>query len=313
MKLDGPPAATLTGLAVGDSLGMPFETMSRFEGPLLVWNGWFEASKYHKLDAGQWTDDTQMATALAESLLFMGTYSPAEAAKRYLKWHTSGDCRGQGGATGKAMAKLKAGLTWAQSGTPNAEGNGSAMRVAPMGLFFHRNIEAAVKMARVDSRITHGSLEAEVGAIAVAVGISLLAQHSATRDTLIHKVIEWTGSTGTQVHARLFNVLGVLKRDLSTNEKVVDTLVEMGTGGHVIQTVPAAFLAFCATRSFKDAIECAIRAGGDTDTVGAITGALAGTAYGIEQVARYLQDVEGAEQLRALERRLYAEGPSVYR
>ena len=313
MKLDGPPAATLTGLAVGDSLGMPFETKSRFEGPLLEWNGWFESSAYHKLKPGQWTDDTQMATALAESLVAEGTYSPADAAKRYLQWHQSGDCRGQGGATGKAMCKLQAGLTWIQSGSPDAQGNGTAMRIAPLGLFYHRNIDAAAKFARVDARITHRSEEAEVGAVAVAVGVAMLAQRSANRDNLIHKVTEWTCPFGTQVHARLHSLLGLLNRDFSNPETVVDALVEMGTGGHIIQTVPAAFLAFAATTNFKDAVEVAIRAGGDTDTTAAIVGALAGTFYGVQEVARYLDELEGAEGLRALERRLYAEGPTVYR
>jgi ADP-ribosylglycohydrolase len=313
MKLDGPPAATLTGLAVGDALGMPFEMMSRFEGPLLEWNGWFEDGNHHKLKAGEWTDDTQMATALAKSLIAEGAYSPADVAKRYLQWHTSGDCRGQGGATGKAMCKLKAGLTWIQSGSPNAQGNGTAMRIAPLGLFYHRNIDAAAKLARVDARITHNSLEAEAGAVAVATAVAMLAQRSANRDNLVHKVIEWTGPMGTQVNARLHAVLGQLNRDFRNPEKIVDALVEMGTGGHIIQTVPAAFLAFAATTSFKDAIEVAIRAGGDTDTTAAIVGALAGTFYGVQEVARYLDELEGAEGLRALEQRLYVEGPSVYR
>lgn len=313
MKLDGPPTATLTGLAVGDALGMPFETMSRFEGLLLAWNGWFEDGFNHALKAGQWTDDTQMATALAESLIAVGSYSPADVAKRYLAWHQSGDCRGQGGATGKAMRRLKAGLTWTQSGEHGAEGNGTAMRIAPLGLFYHRNIDAAVKMAEVDARITHNSVEALIGARAVAAGVALLAQRTATPDTIVHKVTEWTNHTSTQVNARLHNVLGIMNRDFSSQDKIIDALVQMGTGGHIIQTVPAAFLAFAVTTSFKDAVEVAVRAGGDTDTTGAIVGALAGTFYGIKEVARYLEVLEGAEHLRALERRLYAEAPAVYR
>lgn len=312
MKLDGPQFATLTGLAVGDALGMPFEMMSIVDRPLREWNGWFEDGHSHKLKAGQWTDDTQMAMALAESLLAEKTYSPADAARRYLAWHTSGDCRGQGGSTGKALRKLKGGYTWMQSATPGAEGNGTAMRVAPLGLFFHGNVDAAAKMAAVDARITHGSEEAAVGSMAVAVAVSMLAQRSAVKDNLVYKVTEWTAPTKTQINARLYNVLGALNRDISSQDKVVKALIDLGTGGHVVQTVPAAFFAFAATTSFKDAIEAAVRAGGDTDTTAAITGALAGTFYGIKEVAYYLDKLEGAEHLRALERRLYAEGPTVY-
>jgi ADP-ribosylglycohydrolase len=56
--------ATLTGLAVGDALGMPFETNHFSSRRLNQWDGSFQASDFHKLDPGQWTDDTQMATAL---------------------------------------------------------------------------------------------------------------------------------------------------------------------------------------------------------------------------------------------------------
>ena len=312
MKLDGPQFATLTGLAVGDALGMPFEGMSIVDKPLREWNGWFEYGERLNLQAGQWTDDTQMATALAESLLAEKTYSPADAARRYLAWHTSGDCRGQGGSTGKALRKLKGGYTWMQSATPGSEGNGTAMRIAPLGLFFHGNVDAAARMAAVDARITHGSEEAAVGAMAISVAVAMLAQRSAVKDNLLYKVTEWTGPTKTQVHGRICNALVALNRDISSKDKVIKILIDLGTGGHIVQTVPAALFAFAATTNFRDAVEVAVRAGGDTDTTAAITGALAGTFYGIKEVAYYLEKLEGAEHLRALERCLYAEGPTVY-
>jgi ADP-ribosylglycohydrolase len=77
------------------------------------------------------------------------------------------------------------------------------------------------------------------------------------------------------------------------------------------QTVPAAFLCFSSTESFKDAVEMAVRAGGDTDTVAAITGALAGTYYGKEQTEPYLAQLEEAELLQHLDHLLWLEGPEI--
>lgn len=306
MKIFGPPAATLTGLAVGDSLGMPFE-MSPGHSPLLLgWQGGFENGKNNPfsshLKAGQWTDDTQMAKALAGSLLREKTYSPADAARSYLAWYQSDDVRGIGGTTEKAMVRLASGFPWTQSGIAGAEGNGSAMRIAPLGLLFHCNIQAAAEMAAIDSRITHKSPDAEAGAMAVALGVAALLQ-GAQKEAVLSKVLEWLPD-GLQLKYRLIGAEARIRHHLPERE-LADSISEMGVSGHVLDTVPAAFVAFMSTTNFRDAVRAAILAGGDTDTTGAITGALAGTYYGITQVAPFLENVELGSELRDLEMNLY--------
>lgn len=313
MKISGPKHATLTGLAVGDALGMPFEMMASTASSLTSWRGDYQDSLSTitaNLKAGQWTDDTKMAIALSESLLAEGTYSPADAARRYLAWLESGDLRGIGTTTGQALARLQAGLPWTQSGVSGSEGNGTAMRVAPLGLFFRTNLQAAAEMAAVDADITHRSKEAREASIAVAVAVAVMAQGRTSKEDLILKVLEWLGDS--QIKARLRTVQAQTRRPIPLAQ-TLERLVELGTGAHVIQTVPAAFFAFVATTSFQEAVELAIRAGGDTDTTGAVTGALAGTWYGIEQVAPYADKVEDGEHLRELEQRLYGAAREVYR
>lgn len=314
MKLSGPPAATLTGQAVGDAMGMPFEMAAAHSQKLLSWKGGFvdgQNSPYTKdLKAGQWTDDTKMAKGLAESLLAELTYSPAAAAKKYQEWFESGDLRGIGTSTHKAMTRLASNYPWTQSGVPGAEGNGTAMRAAPIGLFFRQNIQAAAEMAAIDSRITHKSADAEAGSIAVAVGVAAILQ-GASPQTIIYKVLEWLPD-GVQVKFRLM-AANAKAQGSYTERSLADAIADMGAGPHVIQTVPAAFLAFAATRNFRDAVRASILCGGDTDTTAAITGALAGTFYGIEQVMPFLAQVEAAEELRALEQNLYAASRPVYR
>ncbi len=297
---------------------MPFEMKPSLGQALLEWKGFFEDSLSPitaDLKAGQWTDDTKMARALAESLLANGTYSPADAADRYLAWFESKDLRGIGTTTAKALSRLQRGLPWTQSGIAGSEGNGTAMRAAPLGLMFWRNIQAASEMARIDAQITHKSEEAELGSVAVAVGVALLVEGHIAKEDLILKVLEWM-PTKSQMAARLRAAHNLAPRGRRVNKadndrSFVETLVDLGTGAHVVQTVPAAFCAFMGSESFQDAVEVAIRAGGDTDTTGAIVGALAGTYYGIEQVARYADKVEEGGALRGLEVRLIASSKAV--
>src|SRR5512142_1966144 len=126
---------TLTGLAIGDALGLPFETMSPFSSVLQEWNGTFQSCKTNTLcphlKKGQWSDDTKMAKALSESLVECHDYSPVGALQKYLHWYRSGDLRGIGNATSEALRKASQGVSWLECGTHQAEGNGSAMRAAP--------------------------------------------------------------------------------------------------------------------------------------------------------------------------------------
>lgn len=312
--------ATLTGLAIGDALGMPFETLHFTSSVLGSWDGDFMSGVSNEilsgLQPGQWTDDTKMAKALALSLVEAGgTYSPALAAAFYSDWYHSGDLRGIGGATRQAMDNILKGHHWLSSGVLGAEGNGTAMRIAPLGLFLRNQVPALVKAARLDACITHDSLEAQEGSVAVAAGVAYLA-NKMTKDELLGPVayhlegLDDKGQ-GTRVEAGLYRVHKFLihHRDLNPKD-VLKEILDIGTGARVAETVATAYLCFLTTDSFKDAVELAIRAGGDTDTRAAITGALAGTYYGTEQVEPYLEHLEEAELLQHLDHLLYLEAPN---
>lgn len=301
--------ATLTGLAIGDSLGMPFETHHFTSNTLMLWEGGFCSGATNAicthLQPGQWTDDTKMSMALAESLLEVQGYSAANAAQKYLNWFQSNDLRGIGTTTGTALRRLESGASYEESGVFGAEGNGTAMRASPIGLFFKDRLDFAATIARADARITHASVEAEEGSVAVTIAVALLA-NGAPKTGLLTKVLPFLAMRST-VRTRLIEVVTVLSKSLSEAE-VLKYLIDFGTGAHVVQTIPAAFLAFLACPNFTSSVEAAVRAGGDTDTTASIVGALAGTHYGISQLQPYLEQLEGASKLRLLEMSLL-EGP----
>lgn len=308
----GPTIATLTGLAVGDALGMPFETKPLADPDLLSWQGPgdYRGSAYHKLAPGQWTDDTMMARNIAESLVEWGDFNPADLSKRYVAWLTSGVLRGMGETTKTALGHLQRGCPWVHSGISGAEGNGPASRVAPIGIFYRRNLTYVAKVARQEASITHDSEICREGAAAVALGIALIARgdfHDHEQN-LMAMVVENLNKT-TQIKYGLIAAAARAKRHY---DYPWVPLSQMGTGAHMLKTVPAAFFAFASTRDYKGAIEAAIRAGGDTDTTAAIAGALAGTFYGIVGVAPYLHALEDGDALRALEQRLFTTSPRGY-
>lgn len=306
--------ATLTGLAIGDALGMPFE-MAKVHNPRLrAWTGNFEdgsRSPYTKdLGPGQWTDDTKMAKALSEAVVEEQAYSPARAARKYLEWFRSGDLRGIGTSTYKAMKCLDRNVPWTQSGTPDAEGNGTAMRAAPIGLFYRYNFEAAMEMAAIDARITHRSHEAQVGSAAVAGGVCAILQ-GVSQDIFIHKIVEWIPDS--RIKGRLKEIADRAPQMLGRDDReIADAIAEIGAAAHVIETVPAAFFAFASTTSFHSAVRVAILCGGDTDTTAAVAGALAGTFYGHYATLEFLGGLEAASELRALEKALYDNAPMVF-
>lgn len=309
--------ATLTGLAIGDALGMPFETHPFSSTALHAWDGSFQSGASNTLQPdmapGQWTDDTKMALGLAESLIEANTYSPVAAAAQYVGWFFSGDHRGMGKATRLALERLIRGHHWLDSGIQGAQGNGTAMRAAPLGLFYHRNPLAAAKAAVIDARITHASKEAEDGSAIVAAAVAILMREDFNPKNLIQSTLYYTGFE-SEVASKLCDV-----RDFFEDRKfdkveerlkaAFTLMLQMGTGAHVVQTVPAAFLCFLSTSSFKDAVELAIRAGGDTDTTAAITGALAGTFYGVEATSPYLDQLEDSHKLTHIDNLLYLTAP----
>lgn len=116
-------SAVLTGLCIGDALGMPFETKNWNDPAILAWDGQtFLSSEFHKLKPGQFTDDGSMALALTESLIsnvrdgWGKGFDPGRTAAYYEQWYRGPLFRGAGQTTRKALENLKNGVPWFQSG-----------------------------------------------------------------------------------------------------------------------------------------------------------------------------------------------------
>jgi ADP-ribosylglycohydrolase len=288
----------LLGTCIGDALGVPFETKLVNNEELIKWDGkTFLGSAHHNLLPGQYSDDGQMSIMVAESLIQNG-FDPGDLSKRYMEWITSGRARGYGKTTLLAVHNLMSGKHWTISGVPGSYGNGTAMRAAPLGIYFRDDLPALIEAATTDAQITHASDEAEAGSIAIAFSAALAAQNDTEK--LLERVYEvLPDSKVKSVLYTLGSLVGAAHIDAHSALRVI------GTKADVRQTVPAALYCFLKFDNYHDAIVAAIKAGGDTDTTAAIVGALFGAKLGMKGIDRSFYTVEDFDRLVQLDSQLY--------
>lgn len=260
----------LLGLAVGDALGTTLEFTRRDTQPLhteMTGGGPFD------LKPGEWTDDTAMALALADSLISCSGFDPHDLATRFVCWWQDGaySCTGAcfdiGITTREALARfIHTGDPYAGSTDPDTAGNGSLMRLAPVALFALHDSDHADQIARDQSRITHAAPQA-VEACAYFVPLvrdAILGQSDVLRPRT------WAGDPAIAAIA-----------SGSWSQKSRD---QIRSSGYVIDTLEAALWTVGTTSSFEDALILAANLADDADTVGAVTGQLAGALYGASTI-----------------------------
>jgi ADP-ribosyl-[dinitrogen reductase] hydrolase len=293
----------LVGLAIGDALGMPFEGMSAraIQARHATVTEFLPGDG---LAAGQYTDDTKMMLCIAESLAENGCVNPEDVARRFVAWFDSGDLRGIGVTCAEAILHLKRGVPWQESGRRGkwAAGNGTAMRIAPVGLADCLDLELLRQDCWATSVITHNNAEAFAGAAAVAFVVAGLVTGHLSLDTLLTETADFIGPG--EVGHRLKEAQSLLAQDTLTPE----ALALLGTGGYVVETAASAL--YCFLRSpddFLSTCSAAVVAGGDTDTTAAVAGAISGAYNGVGRLPAHLvAEVEDTRVLQEL-------GQSIYR
>ncbi|MER7568394.1 ADP-ribosylglycohydrolase family protein [Streptomyces sp. NPDC097941] len=263
------------GSAVGDALGAPFEFgpegafSDRFPEPghggeMCGGGGW---------DPGEATDDTQMAVLVAESLVECGGLELPDVFRRFQRW-AAAEPKDIGLQT---EAVLSNGDPWDIAAAlhfqvnQRAAGNGALMRAAPSAVHFARHgREATMAAARRLAALTHGDRAAWEG---TAVFHELIRVALAGDDPL--DAVEATLDTLHPDHRRRYAT--VLAPDWHP-----DQATEFN--GAVWPCLGSAVWALRTTTSYETAVRAAIDLGGDTDTVAAVTGGLAGAVYGVTAV-----------------------------
>lgn len=267
--------ATVVGSAVGDALGAPFEFgppgafSARFPEP----GGGGEMCGGGGWEPGEGTDDTQMAVLVAESLLQRGGLDLPDIFGRFQQW-AAADPKDIGLQTEDVLTN---GMPWDLAAaihfqvTQRAAGNGSLMRASTSAVYFARaGRTMTMDAARRIAALTHGDRAAWEG---TAIFHELIRLALAGADPLraLPDVLEDVHPD----HRRRYGT--VLAADWHP-----DQATEFN--GAVWPCLGSAVWALRNTNSFEDALRAAIDVGGDTDTVAAVTGGLAGTYYGWDAI-----------------------------
>ncbi len=262
----------LLGLAVGDALGVPLEFEERDVHSLvteMIGGGPFD------LRPGEWTDDTSMALCLADALIANPQLDERELMRRFVRWWRKGEnsvngiCFDIGMATEAALARFEETGEVVVNTDPNRAGNGSLMRLAPVAMVAGGDVDLAVDLARRQSACTHG---AQVCLDACGLYAELLVEAIA-------------GAPKLEVLGRrpvLFGHDDVAAIALGSYR--VKKRNEIRSTGFVLDTLEAALWAIWNSDSFDEALIKAVNLAGDADTVGAVTGQLAGAIYGASNI-----------------------------
>jgi ADP-ribosylglycohydrolase len=272
----------LVGLAVGDALGVPVEFMKRGSFHITGMQGYGT----HNQPPGTWSDDTSLALCLAASVT--DGFSIQDLARRFVRWRdeaymtATGVVFDIGISTAKAIRRLKEGITPEAAGCAgiNENGNGSLMRIAPLVFFIARKPEAErFQITQKVSSITHAHSWSVASCFIFLEYLRKLLDSMEKRAAYAELQEEFSAGCSFTDAETLAKFERILQQDISALP-----MSAIKSGGFVIDTLEAALWCFLTTDNYRDAVLKAVNLGDDTDTTAAVTGALAGLAYGIDAI-----------------------------
>jgi poly(ADP-ribose) glycohydrolase ARH3 len=289
-------AGALLGTFVGDALGMPYEGQPGHAVPDEV------EMRGGRAPAGSYTDDTQMMIGLAESLLRCGCVAAQDLAATLRAYYEP--TRGYGSGTRTVMSLWEQGVDVSDAAGRvfdgrGSAGNGAAIRVAPVGVRFCRDEARTAEEARRSAQVTHAHPEGADGAVVQAAAVAAAA---AGRDPVVAAL---AAASTRPLRDRLEEVIAMTASGLDPRE--------LGGASWAVPysataSVPVAVVVGSRAESFEQAVTVAVRCGGDTDTVAAMAGAIAGARFGASSIpTRWYAVLENGERGRDHVERLAVE------
>ena len=293
---------SLYGFVIGDAMGVPIEFEPRnklFNNPVISMVGYGS----YDVPEGTWSDDTSMTLATMDSIIQNnGNINYNDIADRFCNWINNAEYTATNevfdiGTTTK-FALMRYSFDKVESvkcgGTSVSEnGNGSLMRMLPIALYCyyrHLNDLEIVDLVRNASSITHAHERSILGCyIYVKYIICLLS----VKDKLIAynmlKSMDYSSFSNEELN--IYH--RILEEDIYKKN-----LEEIKSSGYNVDTLEAVFWVVLNTENYNESIVGAINLGGDTDTIGAITGSISGILYGYNSInQKWISKLRGKEYL----------------
>ena len=283
------------GVVCGDALGCPVQFETREEVAQHPITG-MRGHGTFDLPEGSWTDDSSLTLATLSSISEEGTVSVTRIADNFVRWLEHGEFTPYGYAYDIGRGCYWGIKSYEISGNPKSgwnrednNGNGSLMRIMPACLACYEleknglaNEEEAVAEIENVSAITHGHQRAKIACVIYYFMVKeILGGNGSLIQRLqegINRAFEFYGFYENEGEASYYNRI----RNLEEFKKTpVD---QIRSTGYVVDTIEAAIWSLINTDFYKDALLKAVNLGGDTDTIGAVAGGLAGLYYGSESI-----------------------------
>ncbi len=273
------------GAAVGDALGMSLEFK-----PIVPVEKLVLTMKPGRLPAGSFTDDTELALAVADSLLVKRPLDGDELVKHFVDWFHAGP-DDVGNQMRNILDGIRRGQDWEKASAellrfrPDSSGNGSIMRCWPVAIAWWNNRPQLIADSILQSRVTHPHLDCTSGSVFVNVWIAELVQGKPVAEAF--QIALSTSNLSESLQA-------ILKKAPNRHRE------ELENSGWVRRTLETATWALLTTATFADAVVQAANLGNDADTSACVTGAIAGAAYGIGAIPpSWRQQMQGEWPLRS--------------
>ena len=297
-------AGATLGTLVGDAFG------AQVEG----WDPGRIKREYGILSApigGIYTDDTQMMIGLMEALAesaesgpdFSAAVLQDAAARKFLS--NFDPSRGYGRRIFGVMRRIESGMPANMVGT-DSWGNGAAMRIAPVGMFFYDDDRRLIDMAVHTAEITHTHPAGVAGAVAQAMAVGRAVRHALSGgvfsvESLVDDSARASGEFAEDAAREVSRIKSLAADDL--DGAVEEIVTAFSRDVSALGAVPAALAAFVLVHhmegGFPDVVMAAVNSGGDTDTIGAMAGAVAGAFWGVGSIPKkWLAVMENGEKGR---------------
>ena len=282
--IDDKIIAAIIGFAIGDALGVPVEFTTRDELSKNPIKGMSSGGTHGQL-AGTWSDDTSLMLALIDAI--SEEFSVENVAYKMMDWFydgkytANGEVFDIGTATRNAITYIRAGFSPTETGgtEESDNGNGSLMRILPLAFYLYNETDFDTRKNVIYdiSSITHAHI---ISKTACHFLVEWLIECLKTNDVMLAYENECNIFTKTYKE----DLIQSQFRRIFTREVINLPASKIRSTGYVVDTLESVIWCTFNSNSYKDAVLMAVNLGNDTDTIGAITGGVAGLIYGYNSI-----------------------------
>lgn len=293
----------LIGSAIGDAMGMPASFMSpekikRIYGRISDFLSPDKEQIAHaKLVQGEFTDDTEESLIIADVLIEKRKFDVPLFIIKMREWAIENKMLEStviGPSTRRFLEAIVSGEDYAKAGQ-QGDTNGGAMRVAPIGIFYHGNLKEAIRSGMASAQPSHGSRAGLASTAAVAGAICLAVEGNHSTEEIMEAAIQGAEmgekegyeapSPSVAVRIQLAKQLVDQNRDKGLDEICYILYQYIGASMKSYESIPFSLGVFyAADGDYEKGLLAAINIGDDADTNGAIVGALCGAFSGSEKI-----------------------------